>query len=87
MEEQGGRAIEEHVGDVQTGDLGDPGAGVVEHGEEDGVALAAPGGSVGSVDDRGDLLAGQVAEDGPVEAFDGNREAALRDGQQGRLAQ
>ena len=28
----------------------------------------------------------KVAEDGPVEALDGNRENALRDGQQGWLA-
>ena len=75
------------MGDVQPGDLGDAGAGVVEHGEEDGVALPAPGGPVGRVDDRRDLVAGQVAEDGPVEALDGNREDALRDGQQGWLAQ
>ena len=87
VQKQRGRPVEEHVGDVQTGDLGDAGAGVVEHGEEDGVALPAPSGPVGRVDDRGDLVAGQVAEDGPVEALDGNREDALRDGQQGRLAQ
>ena len=39
VQKQGGRPIEQHVGDVQTGDLGDAGAGVVEHGEEDGVTL------------------------------------------------
>ena len=33
------------------------------------------------------FVAGQVAEDRPVEPFDGNREDALRDGQQGWLAQ
>ena len=87
VQKQRGRSIEKHVGDAQTGDLGDASARVVEHGEEDGVALSAPGGPVGSVDDRSALVAGQVAENGPVEALDGNREDALRDGQQGWLAQ
>ena len=87
VQKQGGRPVEKHVGDVQTGDLGDAGPGVVEHGEEDGVALSAPGGPVGGVDDRRDLLAGEVAEDGPVDTFDGNRKDALCDGQQGWLAQ
>ena len=86
MQEQGRRALEKHVSDVQLDHLGDSGAGVVEHGEEDGVALSAPGGPVGSVEDRGDFLARQVAEDGLVKALDGNRENALRYGQQGRLA-
>ena len=65
VQKQRGRSVDEHVGDVQPGDLRDAGAGVVvEHGEEDGVALPAPGGPVGRVDDRRDLVAGQVAEDG-----------------------
>ena len=47
VQEQGRRAIEKHVSDVQLDHLGDAGASVVEHGEEDGVALSAPGGPVG----------------------------------------
>ena len=66
VQKEGGRPIEKHVGDVQTGELGDADAGVVEHDEEDGVALSAPSAPVRSIDDRRDLLAGQVAEDGPI---------------------
>lgn len=64
------------------GYLGDARAGVVEHGKEDGIALSAPRGAVGG-GQKGlapDLVAGEEAEHGLVEALGGDRGDALGDG-------
>ena len=72
--------VEEQVGDSQAGEFGDAGAGVVEHGQQDGVALPVPAAAVGRVEQRCDFVAGEVAERGFVEALRRDREHALGDG-------
>ena len=57
VELHGELAVEEQVSDAQAGEFGHTRAGVVEHGEQDGVALSAPAVSVGRVEYRRDLLA------------------------------
>src|SRR5664279_996238 len=82
-----GLSVQEHVADLQAGELGDAGAGVVRGGEQYGVAVPAPGGTVGCGEDRGDLFAGEIAEDGPVEPFGGDRQHPSGDRQRGRVAE
>jgi hypothetical protein len=60
-EHRAGRA---DVGCVQVADLLDAGGGVVERGEQDGVAQSAPGGRVWLGEERFDLVAGEVAHVG-----------------------
>jgi hypothetical protein len=76
-------SIEEDVSDADRDRLGDARSGVVQDGEEDGVALPAPRRAVGSSEDGVDLVAGEVAEDGLVDALGRDRENALRDGKCG----
>ena len=57
VEVKRGRAVQEQDGDAQADELGDAGAAVVEHGEQDGVALTAPGSAVGRLEQRVDFLA------------------------------
>ena len=65
----GGLPVQEHVRHAQRGELGDAGAGVVGGGQQHRVTTPAPGAAVGCGQDRGDLLAGQVSQHGPVEPF------------------
>ena len=78
--------VQQHVTDLQAGEFGDAGAGVVGGGEQDRVAPSAPGAAVGCGQDRGDLFAGQVAEHRPVEAFGRDGQHACGDRQRGRVA-
>ena len=52
-----GSAIEEHIGDAQIDDLGYTRAGVVEHGEQYGIAPTTPGGAVRCIEQGLDLFA------------------------------
>jgi hypothetical protein len=87
VDSERGGSIEEDVGDADRDCLGDARSGVVQDGEEDGIALAAPGGAVGSGEDGVDLVAGEVAEDGLVNALGRNRENALCDGKCGGISE
>ena len=80
-------AVQQHVTDLQVGEFGDAGAGVVGGGEQDRVAPAAPCRAVGRGQDRGDLLAGQVAEHRAVEALGRDGQHACGDRQAGGVAQ
>lgn len=52
----------------------------------DGVAVTVPGSLVGCFEDRGDLFAGQVAQDGLVKTFAGDGQHSLRDREGGGVA-
>lgn len=66
----GGGAVEERVSDACRPTSSETrGAAVVEDGEEHRVALAAPSGAVGRLEQRLDLIAGEEVERGPVEAL------------------
>ena len=81
----GGLPVQQHVAYSQCGDLRDAGAGVVGGGEQDRVAVPAPGAAVGGGEDRGDLFAGEVAEHGPVEPFGRDGQHSGGDRQRGRV--
>jgi len=83
VEPEGGGPVEENVVAAEPDRLGHARPGVVEDGEEDRVALAAPGGAIRCGEEGVDLLPGEVAEDGPVEALGGDGEDALGDGERG----
>ena len=80
-------AVEEQVGDAQAGEFGDAGAGVVEHGEQDGVALAAPAGLVGCGEQRLDLGAGEEVERGRSKRFAEIASTRSATGKRGRVAE
>ena len=74
-------AVQDCVGNPQAGDFRNSAASVVKHGEHDVVPMSAPGRNVWGVDDGLHLHSGEEAEERPVEAFHGNREDTLDDGQ------
>ena len=78
-----GRVIESDIADAHGDDLGDAGPGVVQRGEQDVIAVAAPRGAIRRPQNRFHLLPGEKAQERPVEALGGNGECAL-DGRQDR---
>jgi len=80
-----GRVLEADVADGQVGDFLDPGAGVVERGEQGRVAPALPGGPVGPGEQEPGLLDGQVPDGGTVLFLGGDGEDVLPAGHPGRV--
>lgn len=78
MQVHGGCAIQEEVGHTQAGDLGHPCARVVQHSEEDRIAVPASCGAVRSVKQGLDLFPGQEAHDRMVDPLGHDGEHALR---------
>jgi hypothetical protein len=68
----GGRSKDE-IADVESHDLGNTRAGVVQDLKKDSVAMPTPRPRVGGGDQRRYLIAGEMSDLGSVEPFEGNR--------------
>ena len=79
------RVLEADAADGEVRELGDPGAGVVERGEQGRVAQALPGGPVGLGEQEPGLLDGQVPDGGAVLLLGGDGEDVLPAGHPGRV--
>ena len=79
------RGIERNIEPAQAKGFGDAGTRIVQQCQEDTIAPAAPGRSGGSFEDGGNLLARQVAQGRPLQAFHRDGQDPLDNRQRGRV--
>jgi hypothetical protein len=85
MEVDAGASLQDGIADTNAGELGDPGPGVVQRGEHDPIAVAAPPIRRWCVEDRLDLSFREKPEQRLIEPLHRDREYALDARQGGRI--
>ena len=79
-------AVEVHrvardVGEAPRGELGDPGTGVIQQGEEEAIPPAVPTRAIERIENAADFFAAEAAQQWPVETFRRPGEHVLPGGQ------